>query len=495
MAVSETSRALCTILSPGRYTALAATLALACHEPPTALTVAVAADAPAGAETLELELEGALDLTIAPGDEPVILELAVRADAKVSTLRPDTDSQPTAGDVWWRPQPVAEPVHLELSGHGLVHIDITTHGPALGPVDDDRSLVWRDAVLLDDNAAIGLGRLMATIAADGHGGPLLADWFERFATTSYSSRPMPGQLIDEARNLYGQDPGAWELDALPFRVTAVHNRLDLKDTDAGCGQVRVTVASLHPTYAPLHVIFLFRQPALDDDISPDGAIHCLGTARRWSRLSALTDDQFRATARIWLDDMIRRERFLMAESIEREGEVWEWRQWQLLSGPDGGQAFENPPLFQTLDVDALSQPGPLRTDFLNFLADNAAGLDQGMVVIPARFRAPFAQMTADQPRPAVRIEPGDLPPTVTAAHPNLLDNLELIGCVACHTTPASEFVQTYPARFFSDFQFHELEARAALLDRMNAGAFIEPIGFGPLQRFDVHALSKRLVID
>ena len=232
---------------------------------------------------------------------------------------------------------------------------------------------------------------------------------------------------------------------------------------------------------------MFRQPVGDGDVGQGGSVHCLGTARRWSRLSELADDEFADAARAWLTEVLRPERFIMAETVEREGDIWEWRQWQFSAAPDGALTINNPPLAQTIDVATLSLPGPLRDDFLAFVEDNAADLDKRTIVIPARFRAPFAQMTEGQPRPRVRLEPGDLSPTVTAAYPRLADNLELVGCVACHTTPAAEFVQTYPERFFSDFQFHEIEARAALLDRMNAGEVIEPIAFGPLQPLDSHA--------
>ena len=87
----------------------------------------------------------------------------------------------------------------------------------------------------------------------------------------------------------------------------------------------------------------------------------------------------------------------------------------------------------------------------------------------------------DDPRPALDLTGVD--PAVLEAAPRLADHVALVGCIACHTEPADEFNQTYPGRFFSDFHFHELEARAALLDAMNAGLEVPAPPFGPLQDY------------
>src|SRR4051812_36546692 len=53
-------------------------------------------------------------------------------------------------------------------------------------VKSDHSLFWSDPALLDDPQTISFAKVMATIAADGHGGKLLDAWFRRFATTAHS---------------------------------------------------------------------------------------------------------------------------------------------------------------------------------------------------------------------------------------------------------------------------------------------------------------------
>src|SRR6476620_4746574 len=62
----------------------------------------------------------------------------------------------------------------------------------------EHSLFWgNDAGVLDDPSVISFAKLMALAAGTGNGGPLLSQWFHRFATTAHSERALPAQFIDE----------------------------------------------------------------------------------------------------------------------------------------------------------------------------------------------------------------------------------------------------------------------------------------------------------
>lgn len=329
---------------------------------------------------------------------------------------------------------------------------------ALPEIDRERSLVWIDPMIVDDPAIVGLGRVMAAVAADGHGGVLLRDWLESFATTAHSERLGPALLIEELEQTFGADARAWDVDALPFMVTAVHNRIDLGPRDGDCGELRVSVASTHPIYAPLHLIFLFEQPGDGDG--------CRTTAQRWARLSALEGAELVAAASAILGEHLVRERFVLAESVELTVSPWEWRQWTL----DGAPA--NPPLFQTADTARLNQPGALRDRFVAFARDNAAGLAAREVEIPVEFRAASARVP-----PGVERERLEL---AIDGYPELAAAVEIVGCPACHTENA-EFVHTSVERTFSDFYDLELDARASWLAATAAGRDAGVPPFGPLQ--------------
>lgn len=323
-------------------------------------------------------------------------------------------------------------------------------------IERERSLVWIDPAIVDQPDIVGLGRVMAAIAPDGHGGLMLRDWFNEFAVTAHSERLGPALLIEELQAELGADPAAWDLDALPFIVTAVHNRIDLGQRAGDCGELRVSFASTHPVYAPLHLIFLFRQPGDD----------CIETARRWAALSELEPPEFIAAAAAMLDEGLVRDRFLLAETVELTVSPWEWRQWRW---SDPGSPPSNPPLFQTADVERLNQPGPLREDFLAFAGDNADALLARDVELPARFRSASARVPPGVPRERLDLAP-----------PELAEAVEIIGCPACHTEDA-DFVHTTPQRTFSDFYDRELDARADYLSELAAGNDPGPVPFGPLQ--------------
>lgn len=336
-----------------------------------------------------------------------------------------------------------------------------TDAGALPVIERERSLVWIDPAIVDDPAIVGLGRVMAAVAEDGHGGARLREWLATFAVTSHSERPGPALLGEELEGQLG-DPTGWDLDALPFAVTAVHNRIDLGPRQGGCGELRVSLASTHAIYAPLHLIFLFRQEPGPGDI--DGAlVHCRATAVRWAALSDVDEAGFVAAARALLDENLVRERFLLAESVELTVSPWEWRQWVGLT---------NPPLFQTVDTARLNQPGTLRDDFVQFAQENAAALMARTAEIPARFRSPSAQAPPSVPRTPLELD--------ISGYPELGAEIEIMGCPTCHTDDA-EFVQTTPQRTFSPFYDKELDARAAWLSVLVGGGDPGVPPFGPLQ--------------
>lgn len=406
--------------------------------------------------------------------------IEVEIDADPSLEAVDVGAAPAPpvarpGGTWLRPRPVgARDPLLHLRGSGEVTLRAWSRGRPVPAVRRERSLAWLDPAVLDDPTIVGPARLLGAIGSDGHGGRLLDAWFRRFATTIHSERAGPAQLMDEIAATEGADPSAWDLDALPFRVTGVHNRIDLAAQAGGCGEVRVSLASTHAVLAPLHLLFLFQQPARDDDVAPDGTVHCLGTTRRWARLSALDGPAFVDAARTWLEGAIAGEAFLLAETVELTVSPWEWRQWAMV-GPD---QLDNPPLFQTVASAEVNVPGPLRDDFLAFVADRAASLDARTELLPARFRRASARVPPGAP--AERLSLDGLDPALLAAYPELARNVEIVGCPTCHTETA-EFVQTSVEREVSPFYDAELDARAERLDRLGAGVDEPAPPFGPLQ--------------
>jgi hypothetical protein len=420
---------------------------------------AVTVDVPAASNRqVRIELDGAAR----------VVEIALTG----ALGRVDPAAKPTA---WLRPRPVTAPtITLAVDGDAPARLTVWARGAPVPRARRDRSLVWIDPAIVDDRAAAGLARVLAAASDDGHGGRMLDRWMRRFATTLHSERAAPASFADEIAAQQGADARAWNLDALPFVVTGVHNRIDLAQRGDGCGELRVSLSSTHAVFAPLHLIFLFAQPAAPDDRAPDGTVHCSGAARRWGRLSALDGPAFADAARRLLADGIRHDRFLVAETVELTVSPWEWRQWKRVA-PD---ELDNPPLFQTVDVEGLNPPGPRRDDFLAFVAANAAALDARTTELPERFRAPSARVPPSAPRTALDL--AGLPADVAAKFPRLARQIEIVGCPVCHTENA-EFVQTSRERKFSKFYDKELDARAARLDVMNAGGDVAPPPFGPLQ--------------
>ena len=344
----------------------------------------------------------------------------------------------------------------------------------------DHSLFWTDPVLLDDPQVISFARVMAIVAPDGHGGRLLDRWFHRFATTAHSERALPAQFIDAIAQAQGTDPSQWAMGGLPFKVTGLHNRIDLAELSPGghCGELRVSVASTDATLQPFHLLFLFRQRPQADDADALGT-HCRGTARRWADLSLLEGDALRtALAQRWQEGLTS-DRFLLAESVEFTLAPWEWRQW--VKAPDSTHAlpfiFENPPLFQQVDVEKLNVAGALRDEFLQWLKENAAALDARRLRYPEKFRPQSVRVTQGVVRTPLSL--AGLDAQVAAQFPQLRQQVELTGCAVCHTADA-DFVQTRPDRTVSKFYEKELLARERHLEKLARGERPRP-PFGPLQ--------------
>lgn len=338
-------------------------------------------------------------------------------------------------------------------------------------IDIGRSLFWNDAGVLDDKSTVSFAKVMGLAADDGHGGLLLSQWFHRFNTTPHSERALPAQFIDAVTVAQGADPRAWDLGQLPFKVTGIHNRIDLAKLSPGghCGELRVSVSSTDVTLQPFHALFLFRQPLEADDVEPgSGRVTCAGTARRWAELSALDEAAAMAQLRVLLARGLTHQRFLLLETVEFTLAPWEWRQWV----PAGDGGVENPPLFQQLDVERLNISGPLRTDFLTWVDQNAAQLDARRLEFPERFRVQSVRVNQGVTRIPL-ILPANL------SFPTLRQQLEIVGCAACHTTDA-EFVQTRTDRSVSPFYEKELAARALHLAKLARGE-APSAPFGPLQ--------------
>ncbi|GEM_PF-1917771 len=333
-------------------------------------------------------------------------------------------------------------------------------------VDVTKSLAWTQPALLDDPTAVSLRGVLDTMCPGSSPGALLEHWLHAFNTTAHSERAGPALLADELVSLHGADATVWPLESLPFRITGVHNRLDLQD-GTHCGEFRVSLASSHPIYRPLHFIFLFR---MDGD--------CVALARRFASLSALDEAAALQEVRTLLNEHIRSDRFLLAESVEFTVSPWEWRQWTTTptTAPGRTCALENPPLFQQLAPANLNS-GPLRAEFLQFVETNAAQLNARRLLIPASLRQ--QSVRANQGVPWVPLDLAGVRADVLTAYPNLRQNLEMVGCAACHATDAP-FIQTAEGRTFSPFYQKELNARAVTLREATLGNFTRA-PFGPLQ--------------
>jgi hypothetical protein len=438
---------------------------------PGAATLSLA-DVTAGAPLVIDELlalrDGALVVEVVDVPEGALVSVEVVGEGSLEAALGASEPTERDGDaVWWRARP-SDGGELELIVTSDAVSEARVRVIARTPPPDaqrDRSLVWTDPALVDDPSAVGLEKVM-TAAADGHGGALLDEWLRTFARTAHSERPALADFADHLRDLHGNDPAAWDVGALPFRVTAVHNRLDLRN-DAHCGELRVSLNVTDEVYPFIHFLFLFAQEPTDLDVSFTGALHCEDTAFRWASLSATDDARFQSGARAILDGALVPSSFLLAESLERSVGTWEWRQWR-----PSGTSFENPPLFQTVDVERLNAPGSERDELLAWIADEASAIEARRALIPSRFAPLSARATEGVPRPLLDLT--GLDPSVDAE--SVARSLDTVGCPGCHARSPT-FLQTNADRTFSPFYEDELDARAAVLDSFRTGAPIDaPFG-------------------
>ncbi|MEO8701444.1 MAG: hypothetical protein ABI867_15465 [Kofleriaceae bacterium] len=371
-----------------------------------------------------------------------------------------------ATGAWIVPHVITEPTTFAILANGTVELAAYNRGTPPPPVSRDRGLAWFDPALLDDPTVVSFAGVMAAISDDHHGGRLLERWFQAFAAGPGAGRATFAQWLGEIRTQQGTDPTAWQLAALPMKITGVHHRHDL-GRDVDCGELRVSIASAHPTFSPVHFIFLFRAAIGDDDVTPDGIAHCRGAARRWARFAELDPTAWHAAARDLLAVTATRENFLLVESVELSLSPWQWRQWQ----PDGHGGLANPLLFQTLDVARVNAAGPLRDAFLADVAANTSAIAARTWTIPAQYRSTTAEVQPNEQAPLVDL----------AGDATLPRALGMVGCPRCHTDDA-DFLQTGFDRMPSPFYDRELDARKARLDALAAGAFPPAVPFGPLSR-------------
>jgi hypothetical protein len=458
-------------------------------------------DAPAGGETQTW----ALGAPRADG-APLVSELEVLAPATVTLaglpdgehlVRVETielEGAPSVSAPWIVPTDVVpggflarsrrvsaplEPIAIDGPAGSRVRLVLTIR--AVPPdADIDRSLTWTDPAIVDDPAIVGPARVLAAWSDDGHGGLLLDRFLRTFGVTAHSERPALVELADAFARDFGADPASWDLDALPLRVTAVHNRIDLRN-DAHCGELRVSFNVTDSEFPFVHFLFLFAQ-SRTDDVSELGIRHCEETAFRWAWLVSAPAGDFVETARGILGASLVRERFLLAESLERTVGTWEWRQWSPVDNADPAtrdllpRVLENPRLFQTLDVAAINGPGALRDDFLAWLAANADAAEARTIAVPERFAPLSARATEGVLSPELDLSGAD--PAVLARAEALVTALDRVGCPGCHAR-SETFVQTSPDRAFSPFYMDELVARRAALDAFRDASTATP-PFGAL---------------
>jgi hypothetical protein len=414
------------------------------------------------------DVEGAREVTVVT-QAPLVVEAWV--DGGTLADVPAEQLAAGASASWLAPVVIDGQRRLTIEGDGVLTLTVDARGSEPPAPTRARSATWFDAALLDDSATISFARVMAAVSGDGHGGVLLERWFHAFADGPGAGRATFARFLGEIAAAQGSDPHDWNLGALPFKVTGIHNRIDLAQ-GVDCGELRVSVASTHVTFSPVHLLFIFRQLAQPDDVTPDGTVHCRGTARRWAGLADLTHDAFASAAADVLATTLKRDRFDLAESVELTISPWQWRQWR----PDGAGGLVNPPLFQTVDVGRVNAAGATRDAFLAEVEAKADAIAARTWVVPAAFRSPVGEV-----QPTERAALVDLSPlgSALAIHPDLERDIGMIGCPRCHTDDA-DFVQTAIDRTPSPFYDKELDARTARIDALARGGWPPPTPFGPL---------------
>src|SRR5688572_11308505 len=136
---------------------------------------ACGAEGPRGSGIVEVDLPPVLDTD---GVGRVDLELVAPAVVRVNLAGQQLFIEAVLGEQWVRPRLVSEPtIDLDVTGEGPVAVTVWSRGRALPELRRERSLIWLSSALLDLPAYVGLGKVMAAAAADGHGGIMLDAWF------------------------------------------------------------------------------------------------------------------------------------------------------------------------------------------------------------------------------------------------------------------------------------------------------------------------------
>ncbi len=351
------------------------------------------------------------------------------------------------------------------------------------------SLEWpTNHRVVSNKDVVGLGRMMALISAEGHGGPLLAHWLGSFESAEGPSRSGPAALLAHLQSTKGADPALWNLDDLNFTVSSVQNRIDLRDANS-CGQLRVVLTSPATGFEDaFQMVFLFQQPPRPLDYTPLGTLHCTSTALVWARLSAAGVQPVTAEDPLTsvLENILQRGNFLRVKTSEKIGAEtdYEFREWILALNPDPTATpalrniLVNRPLFQTVDTPRLNTPGPERDAFLAYVGDNAAALHARTALIPQQFLAVAAR--AD----GVNWTPLDLtgvPQATLDAFPQLRQQIEVVGCTGCHRSRAgTQLIHSRRSGGHSAYLVEELIARTVDLLRLSTGV-PQPVPYGPLQ--------------
>jgi len=356
-------------------------------------------------------------------------------------------------------------------------------------VSEDHSLEWLPGnQVIDTTSLVGFKRMMGLISEDGHGGRLLEQWLSSFDPAGGPSRPGPAALLSQIQADQGTDPAQWDMDLVPFAISSVQNRIDLRDDATSCGTVRVVLTSTGDFENALHLNFLFKQVPVPLDYTPAGTLSCAFTALRWVRLSA--------GGATWLDSLylqleasLRRANFLHIQSSEKIGAEtdYEFREWVLATNTDTATAAQLPnllvsrPMFQAVDTERLNLAGPDRDAFIAFVTSNAESLAARTAVIPEAF---LAVATRADGLTWVPLDLTGVPTTTLDALPQLRQQIEIVGCNGCHTSNSGTLLvhsrSSGGNRAHSPFMGAELSAREqALLDL--AVSVPQSQNYGPLQ--------------
>ncbi|MDQ3266763.1 MAG: hypothetical protein M3Y59_24445 [Myxococcota bacterium] len=427
----------------------------------------------------------------------VLVELRVEVEAPERDTTPD--SVHTSLDGVDQPEPGWVGIHTLATGEHVLRVTsdqaaelrfiIRSEGELPQSLNSALSLEWpTNNRVVSDKDVVGLGRMMALISAEGHGGPLLAHWLASFESTEGPSRSGPAALLAHLQAQRGADPALWNLDELNFSVSSVQNRIDLRDATS-CGQLRVVITATDTGFEEaFQMVFLFKQPPRPLDYSPQGTLHCTATALVWARLSksgALPTDGQNPIATA-IGEVLQRANFLRVKTSEKIGAEtdYEFREWVLAVNPDPAAApalrnlLVNRPMFQTVDTQRLNTPGAERDAFIAYVSDNAAALNARTALIPQEFLAVATRADGVNWTP---LDLSGVPQPTLDAFPQLRQQIEVVGCTGCHTSRAgTKLIHSRRNGGHSAYLLEELSARTNDLLKLSTGV-PEPVPYGPLQ--------------